>query len=199
MVGSPIRGVSVLDESIPWSPAFNLDPDEVNYMLQDFSNEFDIFADASLGLLAVPGNGSPEKRSAKRPRLDRSKSTNILADISNSNLNKSATSTPMLKFTPALEPTAYSSSSKGFGLMESPSKLLGIESPSKMGSPFSLFEIPTEEEFFGHEFLTEEINDFGGMDIMQGFQKIGSGAQPSRSTPKTHSGPAFARSQSTRF
>lgn len=201
MVGSPVRGISVLDESIPWSPAFNLDPDEARYMLQDFSTEFDIFADASLGLLAVPGNGSPEKRSAKRPRLDRSKSANILADISNSNFNKSVTSTPMLKFTPSLEPIPYNSSTKGLGLMESPSKLLGIESPSKMEFPFSIsaFEIPTEEEFFGHEFLTDEITDFGGMDIMQGFQKIGSGAQSSRSTPKANSRPGFGRSLSTRF
>ena len=198
MVGSPIRGVSVLDESIPWSPAFNLDPDEANYMLQDFSTQFDIFADASLDFLSVPGNGSPEKRSAKRPRLDRSKSANILADISSSNLNKNLTSTPLLKFTPSLEPTAYNSA-KGLGLMESPSKLLGIESPSKITSPFSIFEIPTEEEFFGQEFLTEEITDFGGMDIMQGFQKIGSGTQSSRSTPKTNSRPAFGRSLSTRF
>ena len=85
--------------------------------------------------------------------------------------------------------------------MESPSKLLGIESPSKMASPsFSVcnFDLPTDEEFYGVEFLDEEIIDFGGMDIMQGFQKIGSGAQSSRTTPKTNSRP-FGRSLSTRF
>jgi hypothetical protein len=202
MVGSPLRGIRVLDENTPWSPAFNLATlDESSYMLSDFGAEFDIFADTSLGLLSVPGNGSPEKRSAKRPRIERSKSANILADISN-NSNKSVTSTPMLKFTPSLEPIAYNSATKGLGFMESPSKLLGIESPSKMASPsFSVcnFDLPADEEFYGAEFLDEEIIDFGCMDIMQGFQKIGSGAQSSRTTPKTNSRPAFGRSLSTRF
>jgi forkhead transcription factor HCM1 len=202
MVGSPLRGSSFLSESVPWSPAFNIDPEEAQYNLQEFSVEFDIFADASLGLLSVPGNGSPEKRSAKRPRLDRSKSANILADISNSHFNKSATSTPLLKFTPSLEPINFNSATRSLGIMESPSRLLGIESPSKIGaSPFNLatFEIPTEEEFFGSEFLTEEVADFGGMDIMQGFQKIGSGPQTSRNAPKPTSRPNFGRSMTSRF
>ena len=200
MVGSPVRGMLVLDENIPWSPAFNLETlDENAYLFADFSADFDMATDGS-GFLSVPGNGSPEKRSAKRPRLERGKSANVLADISN-NISKSVTSTPMLKFTSSLEPISYNSSMKGLGMMDSPSKLLCIESPSKMASPsFSLnFDLPIDEEFYGAEFLTEEITDFGGMDIMQGFQKIGSGVPPSRSTPKTNSRPAFGRSQSTRF
>jgi hypothetical protein len=201
LVGSPVRGMTVLDESFPWSPAFNLEAlDENGYLFPDLNTDFDTFADASMGLLSVPGNGSPEKRSAKRPRLERSKSTNVLADISN-NRDKSVTSTPMLKFTPRTDLFPYNSSTTGLGLMESPSRLLGIMSPSKMVSPSMSvnFDFPTEEEFYGVEFLTEEITDFGGMDIMQGFQKIGSGAQSSRSTPKTNARPAFGRSQSTRF
>ena len=55
MVGSPLRGIRVLDENIPWSPAFNLATlDENSYMLSDFGAEFDIFADANFGLLSVP-------------------------------------------------------------------------------------------------------------------------------------------------
>ncbi|KAG0648594.1 Forkhead sep1 [Hyphodiscus hymeniophilus] len=208
MVGSPVRGMTVLDESIPWSPAFNLETLEENaYLFADteFGIAFDLFADSSAGLLSVPGNGSPEKRSAKRPRLDRSKSANVLADITNNpfsnSLSKSVTSTPMLKFTPSLEPLAYNSSNKGHGSMDSPTKILGIGSPSKVSSPsFSInFDLPADEDFYGAEFLADEITDFGGMDIMQGFQKIGSGGQSSRSTPKTNSRPAFGRSQSTRF
>ena len=201
LVGSPVRGMTVLDENFPWSPAFNLEAvDENTYQFLDFNKDFNNDFDALNSFLSVPGNGSPEKRSAKRPRLDRSRSANILADISN-NFSRSVTSTPMLKLTPSLSPFTYNSSSKGLGLMDSPSKLLDIESPSKMASPsFSIsFDLPTEEEFYGAEFLTEDIGDFGGMDIMQGFQKIGSGAQSSRSTPKTNSRPAFGRSQSTRF
>lgn len=199
MVGSPVRGMTCLDENIPWSPAFNLD--ETNYLLQDFSTDFDIFTDTNLGQFSVPGHDSPEKRSAKRPRLNQSRSANILADISN-NFNKSITSTPMLKFTPSLEPTNYDSPLKGFGLIESPSKLLGTESPTKMPSPFSLstFDLPQEEEFYGAEFLSEEVTDFSGMDIMQGFQKIGAGGQSSRGTSKTNSSrSAFGRSLTGRF
>ena len=203
LVGSPVRGMTVLGESIPWSPAFTLEAvDENAYLLtdSDFTTAIDIFANANVGLLSVPGNGSPEKRSVKRPRLDRSKSANVLADISN-NPFKSVTSTPMLKFKPAQEPGEYNPSMKGLGIMESSPKFQGVESPSKMMSPsFSIsFDLPTDEEFYGAEFLSEEFTDFGGMDIMQGFQKIGSGGHSSCSTPKTTSRPTFGRSQTTRF
>ena len=86
--------------------------------------------------------------------------------------------------------------------MESPSKILEIESPIKMQSPaFNVagWDIP-QEDFYGAEFLTEEIEDFGGMDIMQGFQKIGAGNQSSRNTPKASaSRPACGRSLTSRF
>jgi forkhead transcription factor HCM1 len=207
MVGSPLRGMTCLDENIPWSPAFNID--DTSYMFQDFNADFDIFADPSF--LSVPGMGSPEKKSAKRPRLDRSRSANILADISNSvshsNL-KNITSTPLLKFTPSLDNSTFTSPNKSFGFMESPSKLLGIRSPSKLASPnfsISAFDLP-QDEFFGAEFLAEDLNDFSGMDIMQGFQKIGAGGhvngtQSNKSTPKLGgpSRPPMGRSCSTRF
>jgi hypothetical protein len=72
-----------------------------------------------------------------------------------------------------------------------------------MASPaFSLggFDLQ-DQEFFGAEFL-EDVAGFEGVDIMQGFQKIGSGAnggQSGRSTPKPSSRPGLGRSFSTRF
>ena len=207
MVGSPLRGVTSLDENLPWSPAFNLDD---SYLFQEFTNgvDFDIFTD-NAGFLSVPGMGSPEKRSAKRPRLDRSRSANILADISNSNYNKNVTSTPSLKLTPGVSTSMFKSPTKGLGLMDSPSKLLNIDdsqSPFKFSvqSPsFNLqaFDLP-HDDFLGAEFLSEELDDFSGVDIMQGFQKIGAGgAQSSRNTPKTNSSsrPPFGRSLTSRF
>jgi forkhead transcription factor HCM1 len=108
---------------------FNLD--DTSYMFQDFipGGDFDIFNDTNL--LSIPGNGSPEKKSAKRPRLDRSRSANILADISNTNFNKNVTSTPLLKFTPStnMSASAFNSPLKGLGLLDSPGGFLGIDSP----------------------------------------------------------------------
>jgi len=203
MVGSPLRGMTVLDENQPWSPAFNLDDTSSNYLFQDFTADFDIFADVPSTFLSIPGNGSPEKRSVKRPRLDRARSANILADISSNNPSKSLTSTPRLKLSPSTNHMFSHSPLRGLGLMESPSKLLGLQSPSKMASPsFSLaaFDLP-QDDFYGAEFLSEEINE--GWDIMQGFQKIGAGnntnGQSRKGTPKQSSRPTMGRSFTSRF
>ncbi|KAG4438558.1 hypothetical protein IFR05_005982 [Cadophora sp. M221] len=204
MVGSPLRGMTTLDENTPWSPAFNLDESSTS-MFPDFgSADFDIFTDASSAFPSVFGMGSPEKKSAKRPRLDRSRSANILADMSGTNLNKSVTSTPMLKFTPSLG-CGFSSPLKGLGLCQSPSKLLGLDSPTKIPSPnfnIAAFELP-HEDFYGSEFLAEDIDE--GWDIMQGFQKIGSGtgnasSQNMKRSPKAGgSRPGLPRSFTSRF
>ncbi|KAH6684181.1 hypothetical protein B0J14DRAFT_466208 [Halenospora varia] len=205
MVGSPLRGVTSLDDNLPWSPAFNLE--DTSYLFQEFtsSNELDIFCDSTSTFLTVPGNGSPEKRSAKRPCLARSRSANILADISNTNYNKNITSTPSLKLTPSLNASIFDSPDKTFGFMDSPSKLLNLSSPSKGASPaFNLehFGLPADDFFaVGDEFLADGFDDFSGVDIMQGFQKIGSGngTSSSKNTPKPSSRPAFGRSFTSRF
>jgi hypothetical protein len=86
--------------------------------------------------------------------------------------------------------------------MQSPNKVLGITSPSKLQSPtFSIgaFDLP-QEDFYGAEFLAEEVGDFSGMDILQGFQKIGAGGPSARSTPKSNSSrPVLGRSATSRF
>lgn len=189
MVGSPVRGLSCLEENLPpWSPNFNFD--DVPFIFSNLVDDTDVFADSGADFDWAPlaENGSPEKRSAKRPRLDRARSANVLGDIS-SNCNKSITSTPMLKFTPNLGPPVYDSPTRGIGLMESPSKLFDMDSPSKTKSPSinaGGFSLPQDEEFFGAEFLSEEATDFSGMDITQGFQKIGARAQAPRSNPQAN-------------
>ncbi|KAL3427069.1 Forkhead protein sep1 [Phlyctema vagabunda] len=198
LVGSPVRGLTVLEENLPWSPAFHLD--ENTTMFYDFGTDFDIFADTTAGLLSVPANGSPEKRSAKRPRIDRSKSANILADISN-NASKNATPTPKLSFTPNIGGSIFDSPTKGFSAMDSPSKLLGLNSPSKSASSAygnANFDLP-HDDFLGAEFLAEDVTDFSGVDITQGFQKIGAGGYPTRTTPKGKSRPSMGRSFTSRF
>ena len=185
LVGSPDREITCLEEErSPWSPAFNLD--DTPYLIHTTNVDFDLFANPSM--LMASSMRSPEKRSAKRPRLDRSRSANILADITNSS-DRKITSAPKLSFTPSLVPTFYDSPIKALGILDSPSTSYGTESLNKLTSPsFNLgaFEFPQEEDFFGVEFLSEEIGDFSGVDIMQGFQKIGSGTPSSRSTPKVN-------------
>jgi forkhead transcription factor HCM1 len=185
LVGSPVRGLTCLEESLPpWSPNFNFD--EVPFVFSNLADEPDVFADSGLDFdWGSIENGSPEKRSAKRPRLDRARSAHVLADVAN--CNKSVTSTPLLKFTPSLGPSVFNSPTRGFGLMSSPSKLFDMDSPSKMKSPAintGSFSLPQDEEFYGAEFLSEEVTGFSGMDITQGFQKIGARAQPARSAPQ---------------
>ncbi|KUJ19858.1 uncharacterized protein LY89DRAFT_731108 [Mollisia scopiformis] len=202
MVGSPLRGMTCLEtENVaPWSPAFQLD--ENSYMFHDFGHDFDIFADSTAGLLSVPGNGSPEKRSAKRPRLSKSNSTSILGDISNSTFNKSVTSTPLLKLTPKINTPKTTSPLKGFGL-ESPSKLLGLDSPTKFsgGALFAFDVFDYTEDFFNPDVLAENVGE--GWDIMQGFQRIGSGntgSQSKKSTPRpAQRPPMHNRSFTSRF
>ncbi|PQE22295.1 fork head domain-containing protein [Rutstroemia sp. NJR-2017a WRK4] len=197
LVGSPIRGLTVLEENLPWSPAFHLD--DSSYMFGNYESEFDIFIDGT-ATHSTPGNGSPEKRSAKRSRLDRSRSANILGESSASNLNKSVTSTPVLKLTPSLGSSTFLSPTKGgLDFMNSPCK--SNNSPLKLHSSMlniSAFDLP-QEELFNSEFLTEELSDCPGFDITQRFPKIGSGAQSSRNPPKTQSRPSMGRSSTTRF
>lgn len=189
LVGSPMRDPSVLD-CMPWSPAFNLaDP-----LFPDLDTEFGMFVDNHADFLAVPGNGSPEKRSARRPRFDHAPhSTSALTDVSNLHnfTKKGVTSTPKLNFTPALAPS-----------FESPSRAFGLGSPSKYQSPvlnIGTFDLP-QEDYYGAEFLADGIAEDSGMDILQGFAKIG--AARDRSGPATRVNNlrnSFKRSFTNRF
>ncbi|KFY81016.1 hypothetical protein V499_00193 [Pseudogymnoascus sp. VKM F-103] len=188
LVGSPMRdSIHAADDCLPWSPAFNL----AEPLFPDLETEFEMFIDATAGdFLAVPGNGSPEKRTAKRGRFDLAPSA--LGDLSSNGVNsfsrRSVTSTPKLNFTPSLVPRVFHSPSAALGL--------GGASPSKFASPiFSLggsFDIGSvggasssvaggvsagasvvQEEYYGAEFLADGVAEDAGMDILQGFAKIG--------------------------
>lgn len=204
MVGSPLRDMTCLgDEIIPWSPQFNMDG-STPFVYHDSIPDWDIFADIetfSSGCLENPF--SPEKRSNKRPRLDRSRSANIMAEISsqpssyaNQTRNLNNTNTPLLRFSPskqqALSPTKSLSN-----FFDSPG--LQPQSPSKMSSSaYNLGNFEIDQDFFGSEFLEEGLG-FDGVDIMQGFQKIGSGAANHARTAPKGSRPPLGRSFTSRF
>ena len=214
MLQSPLRRVvGVSEETLPWSPAFNLDStvyafDDINANIGDF----DIFQDLTnlddntFPIIGSVDSGSPVKRSAKRARLDRSVSTSALGDATNSS-KKLITSAPLLRV-PEHSPLKFlETPSKVFEGLSSPSKLFQ-QSPCRKGSPSkfsaSLLEMPADGEwpalvldsadFAG---LEGDASEFAGLDIMQGFEKIGSGSQQAK--PSKNSKPALGRSYSTAF
>ncbi|KAI1180449.1 hypothetical protein F4777DRAFT_316926 [Nemania sp. FL0916] len=184
MFESPLRRVSNISDNIanmpPWSPSFLGDPisesiaDNCLYGLYPDlgGNDFSFFEDGALDL-TVPSDVSPIKKSANRPRLDRSQSVNALSD-----LRRSVTSAPFLGVhspTPAL---GFVSPSKVFEDMSSPTKaflqspLAGGEpdlQPDAKGNDWSNFENHFSSPLFQDE--TENL-----LDIAQGFEKIGGGS-----------------------
>lgn len=161
MVGSPSRDSILNNENMfSWSPAFNLM--EPLFPDNDAAT-FDMFLDTC----NIPGysNGSPVKHQQKRPSLTHANSTGGLREVVNYNnfRNRSGASTPKLNFTPTLAPS-----------FESPSKQLGFGSPSKYLSPSLRLSSVGDlaDDYFGAEFLEEGVED-QGMDLLQGFAKIG--------------------------
>lgn len=202
MLQSPLRRVSNMGEvgePRPYSPGpGNYDLFERDFVYGEACDHFDIFNDGSAFFGNVE-NGSPEKRSVKRMRLDRAHSASILTDITNSASHKSVTSAPFLKVPGQSPAVNFETPSKAFDGLSSPSKLLNFQSPSK-ATLFddSLANIENTnwilDDFCTTDFL-DDPNDFSGLDILQGFEKIGGGSQPTRPTSK----PAFGRSYTSTF
>ncbi|KAJ5888892.1 hypothetical protein N7495_008933 [Penicillium taxi] len=170
MVNSPIKNLGLTDEDLPWSPAFNLHDE--NYTPQDhFHTSFDVFADISAD--NTVSYGSPEKRSVKRQRM--SSGSMALYDVTSSNVN-----------TRLGVPSLTRSKTSVFP-----------DSPSKMSGDAS------QEDFFSFHLFDESNDSSGevdGVDLLQGFQKIG-GKKDDLMKPKSlHSRPHLStRSNTTLF
>lgn len=178
LVGSPIKN-SLLNDEVSFSPAFNIVDDE-HYMFNDnFPTGFNIFSDSNENEYRRVASASPEKRSARRARIDRaSKTANVLADVTGTSLNSKSS----LLQVPAFESPLKQKSSKTplrFGI--------GIDDSSK-------------EDLFDLAFLEDdEPDDFGGLDILQGFQKIGGNRPPAVPAKKAARPALNARSHTSRF
>lgn len=224
MVGSPLRDMTCLDEeNIPWSPEFNLDAAGTPFVFHDNIQEYDIFKDPDMihvGALENPF--SPEKKNTKRPHLNRSVSANILADITKKHgtfaeqLTRGITSTPRLNFTPGTQhgslfsPARLSPAKSLSNFFNSPNPNLASPTKGTSSSAFTALgaDFDFNDDFLGAEFLEDDVG-FPGLDIMQGFQKIGAGAGNghghgrvlgSNTSPKAGSSrPNISRSFSTRF
>ena len=158
LVGSPIKRFGMAnDDTVTFSPAFNIIDDEPFVFQDNLNATFEIFSDSPRAGLAFE---SPLKCSVKRPRLNRASTTaSILADITGARNNGNSTM-PRLK-APFLESS------------------MRQKSPSKSPKKSPLFgtvstELPTED-FFGIDFFEDDDDgdDFGGLDLLQGFTRIG--------------------------
>ncbi|GES66984.1 forkhead box protein L2 [Aspergillus terreus] len=164
MVNSPIKHLGLTEEDLPWSPAFNLQ-DETFTPNDHLHSSFDVFADPSGDHISTPAYGSPEKRSAKRGRADANGSNgNALADITAVSVNSKA-GLPSL-----------SHKTKG---------LLFPESPSKLPEPGRFIDT-THDDFFSFHLFDESPGEVDGVDLLQGFQKIGGATKDDQSKPRFH-------------
>ncbi|CAI6333953.1 unnamed protein product [Periconia digitata] len=219
--GSPDKSLdmwvdtSFLDNK-SWSPAVNVPNEEsVNLHGNGFDSTFDIFGDFDY-------QQSPLKPSAKRPRLERAvTSTGILADITGSKANLTYSPTPNWKLSssflniPTLSPTRHQSPSKA-PVSKPPTSTpfddlptldkengrigLGIIPPQSFAAPAA--KPDDDDEIFR---LLHSDDSEPGIDLLQGFQKIGartSAVAPNGSPQKMSrpaSRPGLSRSSTTRF
>lgn len=219
MLQSPLRREGLYEDGIPWSPAFNLDDAVYTFddMAMQQSTEFDIFQDFS-GLdhgsifpsIGSADAGSPVKRSVKRARLDRSVSSSALADVTNSASKKGKNLMPLFKISENSPSRFFETPSKAFEGLGSPSKLFQQQSPSRMASPIK-FPVMLDMALDAADWpcmgpggpdddSTPGGADFTGLDILQGFEKIGAKKKPSSQKPPPKGGkPSINRSFSTAF
>ncbi|KAF2143017.1 uncharacterized protein K452DRAFT_225673 [Aplosporella prunicola CBS 121167] len=191
LIGSPDKTLGVLSETNPWSPAFHL-PDEEHFnLLEDgFNTHFDVFNDSPVRQ-TLSARGSPEKRTTKRPTSSRAiSSSNILADITGTRVNSVATPEASKQW---LKPPASSRNLRDF--FANPSV------PSPMKTPTAE---RTGDDFFGVEMQSDDEEEGGlEIDILQGFQKIGTTRQQPQESPSkrgsTSGRPYLGRAASTMF
>lgn len=176
MVNSPIKHLGLTDEDLPWSPAFNIQ-DEAFTPNDNFHSTFDVFADSGVENISTPARGSPEKRSVKRARLEGGGSGgNALADITSMSVNNRMGASSL-------------SSQKSKGLL--------FDSPSKIPDPGRLIDA-THDDFFSFHLFDESPGEVDGVDLLQGFQKIGGASKEEPSKTRTHiSRPNFTSRSNT--
>lgn len=204
MLASPLRRIASAADELPgWGSPTTFDEslynftDETEFGLDNggLGHGFEIFQDDSLpNLFPNIHNGSPVKApSNKRMRMDRSYSVNALSDVTSSTARRNITSAPFLKVPHQSPGLLMDTPSKFFdGLPSSPSKLFSnLQSPSKLprsgsgpvpGSNSLAPGLGDEnswaplDDFCAPEFL-QDVDEFSGLDILQGFEKIGSNMQ----------------------
>lgn len=148
MVNSPIKSLGLGSDDIPWSPAFNIEEESL-ISNDNFNVHFDVFAD--VGNISTPTYGSPEKRSSRRPLTDLSNTPkSVLTEVTGMKHNRLASQFNVYK----------------------PKTRRNHESPSKNPDP-ERFINGSQEDFFEFNLFGEDPSDVDGVDLLQGFKKIG--------------------------
>ena len=179
LIGSPAKNFEEVND-VTFSPAFNI-IDEEPFIHHEPG--FSIFNDSPVTRRAY---GSPEKQSAKRPRFERANTTaSVLADITGTSTNG--------KTFPSLKPSLLASPIRQKSPSKSPSKLSAFSGASEFAKDEFLVNLDL--------FAEDDADDFRGLDLMGGFQKIG---QKENEFPikkeRTNSRPALGgRSATSRF
>lgn len=183
LVGSPVKSFSILDDEIPFNPAFgNVDDVAFN---NEFGLGFDILTDNHENDQSLLSLTSPGKNSARRPYLDRiSRSSYILTDITGSDSNRKALFSPI-----------------NMPFPDSPIRHQSRMSPTACDGDLT---DQKREDLFGLDLLVEdqiddELEDASGLDLLQGFQKIGDNRNQLASSKKALRPPLGARSNTSRF
>ncbi|CAD6501943.1 BgTH12-02188 [Blumeria graminis f. sp. triticale] len=186
MVGSPLRGMTILEDGFPWSPAFHFEEQSHTPMSNsDFGTNCDIFHNSS-GLLAISCNGSPEIRATKRQRHESSNSGYVENNSTNSIDLASRSHSPKvtINFPQIGEVNKLDSSRIRLDISPLRNTSYNLSSPTKPNGRFlptlsvNLFNLPRASE-------NQSENDAGEeWDIMKGFQKIGTGRSSSKLSSK---------------
>ncbi|KAK3505151.1 hypothetical protein B0T13DRAFT_29441 [Neurospora crassa] len=208
MVDATYQRVAALlpedDSLLQLTPNPTLTLDDMLYGFErgtdNVTSEIDIFQDSPFGyynLGVSPAvnqyNGSPIKQPARRQRPERSQSTGALTDMTSFSRGNGNDAASFLKVPSQPVDLNTGTPSKVFeGLPSSPSKVF-LESPCKINSASNdnlenLEPWMTMNDLCGSDFL--EDSDFSGIDMLAGFEKIGS--TPANTSRPTNNAPTIA-------
>lgn len=155
MVNSPIKHLGLADDELPWSPAFTIHDETTSTPNDNIQLHFDIFADSVADVVFTPARKSPEKRSIKR---ETGAATGLaeaaLADITTTSVNK--------RIGRSLLSTGKALSSH---FQDSPSKVPAHQS--------ARFLDASNDDFFSFSMFDDSSEEVDGVDLLQGFEKIG--------------------------
>lgn len=206
--GSPDKSMAMLGNATfldnSWSPAPPT-PQPGDHVVEGFVNTFDLFADFDY-------QESPLKPSAKRPRLERAATTTgVLADITNFNPTSTASPTPYLR-SPFLEIPSFIPSQQASPMKAPTSNPLPaipeLSTPALTDAATSLApkpsftapataSAPVDDDIF-HLIYSDESEE--GIDLLQGFAKIGAKASVApNGSPTKPSRPSMGRSSTSMF
>lgn len=152
LVGSPVKSTGLFHDEILFSPAFNILEDQQCSPSQELRSGFEILADKPTDPYLHHPPISLKKRSIARNGLGQANATtSILADVMGTSLNRKAVA-----------------STSNLPIFDSPSLKKSGRLPDRYNEDLE------KEDIFSLNLCHEEDPDeFCGLDLLQGFQKIG--------------------------